>query len=124
MAYWGIAYCLSSSYNWPPGLGCGYDTIQRAVALSGKVTPLEADLINALAERSSLEAKQAVDPTKMNFGNEPELNKAFAEAMTGVYAKYADNDDVAVVYVEALMNLNPWKLWSKNSESGEITAAD
>ena len=28
MAWWGIAYCVSSNYNWSPGLGSGYDPIQ------------------------------------------------------------------------------------------------
>ena len=27
MAWWGIAYGVSSNYNWPPGLGSGFDAI-------------------------------------------------------------------------------------------------
>ena len=30
MAWWGIAYSVSSNYNWPPGLGSGQDAIQMA----------------------------------------------------------------------------------------------
>ena len=33
MAWWGIAYCVSSNYNWAPGLGSGHDSIQQAVSL-------------------------------------------------------------------------------------------
>ena len=33
MAYWGIAYCVSSNYNWTPGLGSGFDPIQQAISL-------------------------------------------------------------------------------------------
>ena len=29
MAWWGIAYCVSSNYNWSPGLGSGHDSIQQ-----------------------------------------------------------------------------------------------
>ena len=32
MAWWGIAYSVSSNYNWPPGLGSGQDAIQMVRA--------------------------------------------------------------------------------------------
>ena len=47
MAWWGIAYCVSSNYNWAPGLGSGYDAIQQAVNLKDGCTDLEKDLIDA-----------------------------------------------------------------------------
>jgi hypothetical protein len=63
----------------PQGLGCGYDSAQAAVALKSKVSPLEQDLIDAIATRSSATARDSADPTKLSFGNPPELNVAFAE---------------------------------------------
>ena len=33
MAWWGIAYCVSSNYKWAPGLGSGYDAIQQALSV-------------------------------------------------------------------------------------------
>ena len=124
MAWWGIAYCLSSNYNWSPGLGSGHDPIQQAMSLRDKCTELEQDLINALAERHSEEARDAADPSVLNMGNSSELNIAFAEAMAPLYAKYSGNLDVTAVYVEALMNLKAWQLWDKNTTTGEITPAD
>tara|TARA_B110001452_G_scaffold120467_1_gene99983 strand:- start:4 stop:1761 length:1758 start_codon:yes stop_codon:yes gene_type:complete len=124
MAWWGIAYCVSSSYNWPPGLGSGHDPIQQAVSLKDGCTELEKDLIDALAQRHSAEARDAADPTVLNMGNSPELNVAFAEAMAPLYEKYSGNLDVTAVYVEALMNLKAWQLWDKNTTTGEITPAD
>ena len=53
MAWWGIAYCVSSNYNWAPGLGSGHDSIQQAVSLKDGCTELEQDLIDALATRHS-----------------------------------------------------------------------
>ena len=88
MAHWAIAYSLSSSYNWSPGLGCGYDSIQAAIALKGNCNDLEKDLIDALATRSSKDARDGADPTKLNFGNPPELNVAFATEMAKLAAKY------------------------------------
>ena len=88
MAWWGIAYCVSSNYNWAPGLGSGYDAIQQALRLKGGVSELERDLIEALATRSSAEARDNADPTALNMGNTPELNLAFAEAMAPLYDLY------------------------------------
>tara|TARA_B100001769_G_scaffold178589_1_gene140993 strand:+ start:123 stop:1877 length:1755 start_codon:yes stop_codon:yes gene_type:complete len=124
MAWWGIAYCLSSNYNWTPGLGSGHDPIQQAVSLKDGCTELEKDLIDALAQRHSAEARDAADPTVLNMGNSPELNVAFAEAMAPLYEKYRGNLDVTAVYVEALMNLKAWQLWDKNTTTGEIIPAD
>ena len=62
MAWWGIAYCVSSNYNWTPGLGSGYDPIQQAISLKAGCSALEQDLIDALAQRHSEEARDAADP--------------------------------------------------------------
>ena len=124
MAWWGIAYCVSSNYNWTPGLGSGYDPIQMALSVKEGCTELEQDLIEALAERHSEEARDAADPSVLNMGNSPELNVAFAEAMAPLYEKYRGNLDVTAIYVEALMNLKAWQLWDKDTKTGEITPAD
>ena len=124
MAWWGIAYAVSSSYNWPPGLGSGHDAISEAVKLKGGVSEIEGDLIDALATRHSAEARDGADPATLNMGNSPVLNAAFAAAMAPLYTKYSGNLDVAVIYVESLMNLKPWALWLKDTKSMEITPAD
>ncbi|MBF56068.1 MAG: hypothetical protein CMA99_08075, partial [Euryarchaeota archaeon] len=118
MAWWGIAYCVSSNYNWSPGLGSGYDPIQQALKVMDHCSELEQDLIRALSTRHSEEARDAADPTVLNMGNDPELNVAFAEAMAPLYEKYSGNLDVTAIYVEALMNLKAWQLWDKNTATG------
>lgn len=124
MAWWGIAYCVSSNYNWAPGLGSGYDAIQQGLAVMGHCTELEQDLITALSTRHTKEARDSADPSVLNMGNSPELNIAFAEAMAPIYEKYKGNLDVTAIYVEALMNLKAWQLWDKDTKTGEITPAD
>ena len=124
MAWWGIAYCLSSSYNWSAGLGPGYDAIQQAISLKDGCSELEQDLIMALSERHTKEARDNANPAALNMGNSPELNQAFADAMAPLYEKYNGNLDVTAIYVEALMNLNPWTLWNKDASTGEITPVD
>ena len=124
MAWWGIAYCLSSSYNWSAGLGPGYDAISQAVSLKDHCSELEQDLIMALSKRHTKEARDNANPAALHMGNSPELNQAFADAMAPLYEKYSGDLDVTAVYVEALMNLNPWTLWNKDASTGEITPVD
>ena len=124
MAWWGIAYCLSSSYNWSAGLGPGYDAISQAVSLKDHCSELEQDLIMALSKRHTKEARDNANPAALNMGNSPELNQAFADAMAPLYEKYSGDLDVTAIYVEALMNLNPWTLWNKDASTGEITPVD
>lgn len=130
MAHWGIAYSLSSNYNFPPGLGSGFDAIQAAIsgiktAGKGAYTELEEDLIRALAVRSSAESRAAINPAEMFLGNPPELNLKFAEEMGKLYAKYGSEDlDVAAMYAESVMVLKPWAMWVKDDTSGDIVPAD
>ncbi|CAM9209249.1 unnamed protein product [Scytosiphon promiscuus] len=128
MAYWGIAYAGSSNYNNPAGLSSGFDPIQIALKIvqtdkGGSYSELERDLIEAMATRSSAESKAAADPTKMAFGNTPELNKNFSDAMSRLYDKYNSDLDVIALYAESLMVLNPWTMWVKQEveESAEVT---
>lgn len=45
--------------------------------------------------------------------------------MAKLYEKYADDVDVAALYAESLMVLNPWAMWVKESgASGEIVPAN
>src|SRR5205809_4029693 len=54
MAYWGIAFCYGSNYNWPADMNAtrkAYDAIKKAQSLSGNVSQKEKDYINTLAVR-------------------------------------------------------------------------
>lgn len=127
MALWGTAYGLSSNYNFEPGFGSGFDPIQAAVAKvdveDSPYSELERDLIHAMATRSSAESKAAIDPAKFMFGNAPELNVDYSDAMAKLYKKHAGDLDVAAVYAESLMVLKPWAMWTKDPETGDITPA-
>ena len=83
---------LLFSSSFPPPL-------QAAAGLKGEVTTLEGDLIDALTARSSLEVKEAADPTKLSMGNDPALNVAYAAAMKSVFEKYPNDVDMSALYV-------------------------
>lgn len=72
----------------------------RAVA-TGK-PQIESDLIDALGKRYAPEPVTDRDA----------FDKAYAEALGALVAKYPEDDDIAAMYGEAWMNTMPWNYWS------------
>lgn len=105
MAYWGWAYALGPNLNlpmMPEVTGQAYAAIQKAMGLRDKVTPAERAYIEAMARRYA-------DPAPEN---RTALDRAFADAMRDVAAKYPGDPDAATIYADALMNLSPWNYWN------------
>jgi tetratricopeptide (TPR) repeat protein len=109
MCFWGVALTLGPNYNMPmmaeARARVGWQAIQRAQALASGATPVDRALIAALANR--FDGAKGLDPA--NGG--PPL-AAYANAMREVAHRFPDDLDVQVMFAEALMNLNPWKLWN------------
>lgn len=112
MAHWGLAYCLGPNYNKPWSFFDDKDLANvvrsghRAAkiaqdSLDGK-TPVEAALVKAIQKRY---------PDEEPSGRCEAWSKGFAEAMGEAYREFPNDFDVATVYADALMNLNPWNLW-------------
>ncbi|MFL6736524.1 MAG: tetratricopeptide repeat protein [Sphingomonas sp.] len=107
--YWGVALTLGPNYNMPmmssPRARVGWEAVRKAEANARRAKPIERALIAAVAKRYRGEGE--VDPS-----NSGPLLSAYVEAMRQVAAKYPRDLDVQTMYAEALMNTNPWKLWS------------
>lgn len=107
MAYWGWALVLGPNLNLPMQeavVATTWDAITRAQALKYKVSEREADYIDALAVRYS------DDPS----ADRGALDKAYAQAMGELSAKYPADLDAATLYAAAIMNTNPWDYWYKD----------
>jgi tetratricopeptide (TPR) repeat protein len=107
MAYWGWALVLGPNLNLPmrPEVsGQAYEAIQRAVARKGKVSQTEQDYIDALAARYANDSS----------ADRRTLDKAYADAMAALHAKYPAHDDAATLYAASLMDLMPWDYWAKD----------
>ena len=120
MCYWGKAYVLGPNYNnvemTDEQNQGAYEAVQLAVEKMGSGTAAEQALIQALAARYAWPAPE----------DRSELERAYADAMREVWAKYPNDGDVAALTGEALMMLRPWKLWSPDGvpapETAEIRA--
>jgi tetratricopeptide (TPR) repeat protein len=114
MGYWGIAYAKGPFYNktWElfgrtelaSAVVICYEAVQKAIALTGKVTAVEQALIQALAQRFPV--PQVV--TQAEFDR---WDADYAEGMAAVFAKFPQDLDVITLYAEAMMTKTPWKLW-------------
>ncbi|WP_373496786.1 tetratricopeptide repeat protein [Aquiflexum sp.] len=106
MAFWGQAYVLGPNYN--AGMeedyyAPAYSAIQKAKLYINSVSAKEADLILAMEKR------YAEIPPYDRSG----LDMAYAEALAELHEKYPDDAEIAVMYAEALMDLQPWDLYDR-----------
>jgi hypothetical protein len=74
----------------------------QAQAHASSASPVEQDLIVALASRYSEYFTQERRP----------LDEAYASAMRGVWQKHPEDADVCSLYAESLMDLQPWDFWT------------
>ena len=114
MAYWGEALVLGPNINAPMEPASepkALEAIQKAVALKAKASPREQALIDALTQRYSgrAEDRRARDV-------------AYADAMRKVHLQFPDDQDIAMLYVESVMDLRPWGYWTRDGLPYERTA--
>jgi tetratricopeptide (TPR) repeat protein len=105
MCYWGEAFVLGPNINLPMAPAdapAAYYAAHKALALAGGASPKEQALIQALVARYSADGAADRGP----------LDAAYADAMQRVQARFPWDHDIAVLYVEALLNLSPWDYWS------------
>jgi len=117
ICFWGAAYTLGPNYNipmLPERAAAAWDALTHAQQASSSASPVEAALIGALVKR--YKGPQYVDPAA-----QATFNQAYADAMRSVAKAYPADLDVQVLYAEALMNLNPWKLWTPDGKPASNT---
>jgi len=116
MAYWGKALSLGPHINNPvmdePASVAAWTALQQALALAraenSKITPIERELIEALASRY---ADPAAGKLPLTREERKPWDEAYAAAMKKVFAAHAKDADVATLYAESLMDLYPWDLY-------------
>lgn len=107
MCLWGVAHALGPNYNipmLPERAHAAWSAITRAQQLAPYAEPVEAALIAALSHRFG--GPNYLPPEEMDA-----YNRRFAAEMRKVAARFPGDDDVQALFAEALMNVNPWKLW-------------
>lgn len=116
MPWWGIAYCQGININDPMMTDArsqrGREAIDEAIARLDNESPVEHDMITALSERYEWPAPE----------DRAHLDQAYADAMEQVHDRFPADPDVAALFAESLMNLQPWDYWAADgSPRGRIT---
>lgn len=110
MPWWGIAYCYGMHINNPvmteAQWKASYEAVQQALALLDDETALEQDLVRAVQKRTAWPVPDEQRP----------YDEAYVSAMEAAYKTHVDQPDVAALYAESLMNLQPWDYWTNELE--------
>jgi tetratricopeptide (TPR) repeat protein len=109
MCFWGEALVLGPNINLPmqeDAIAPAFAAAQKAKALATKAGPREQALIAALAVRYGSDPKAARAP----------FDATYAAEMAKVAAQFPDDDDIATLYAEAVMDLSPWDYWKPGGQ--------
>ena len=104
MCFWGEAFVLGANINAamePGAVQPAFVAMTNAKARSAGASARERALIDALATRYSPDPD--ADPAA--------LAGAYADAMAAAHAQHPDDQDIAVLFADALMNTSPWDYW-------------
>ncbi|MEO1092919.1 MAG: tetratricopeptide repeat protein [Pseudomonadota bacterium] len=112
MAHWGVSYAAGPNYNLPWHL---YDPTGKAKALGAAHDAMMAARANfdgaSEGERALVEALAARYPQRDPIDDQSGWDRAFTEAMRSVFQRFENDLDMRSVFVEAIMNETPWKMW-------------
>lgn len=114
MCAWGVAYVKGPNINapmTPEAVPVAWAALQQALQKIDSVSSKEQALIRALATRY-MENPPA---------DRQMLDKAFAVAMKAVAAAYPEDENIATLAVEAMMDTMPWNYWTEDGQPREGT---
>ena len=104
LAYWGEAFVLGPNINapmMPDAVAPAWAALGKAVELAPSAPAKDRALVEALR------ARYVADPP----ADRAPLDAAFADAMKDVAARFPDDDTIAALYAESVMDTQPWDYW-------------
>lgn len=114
MAYWGQALVLGPNINAMMEADKeveAFELIQKAVSLMATASQREQALIRALKKRYTGKAdKRAAN------------DQAYTDTMRTAHQSFPEDLDIAMLYVESMMDLRPWGYWMPDGQPNEGTA--
>jgi tetratricopeptide (TPR) repeat protein len=117
LAHWGEALVLGPNINapmLPEAVAPAWAALEKAVQLAAAAPEKDRALIAALQKRYSPDSSAV----------RTELDTAFADAMKQVAAQFPDDDTVATLYAESLMDTQPWDYWEAAGTKPKGRAGD
>jgi len=114
MAYWGQALAMGPYYNtyaykMKPGVAAVLASMSR---LRAGGTEKEKTLIDAMLKRYSGDTTNA---------DREHLDSAYARAMSRLMKKFPEDDDIKVLYIDAVMLQHKWDFWNADGSAKRWT---
>ncbi len=104
MAYWGLAYVLGPNYNTSNMSSEArmevLTAIEKANSLSHQISPWEQAVLRTISVRF---------PVTHDVAQE----EAYSEELADAFQRFPENDLIATLYAESLMNMHAWDLYSR-----------
>ena len=110
MPWWGVALANGPHINFPivppDKAQAAWEALTKARELAKNGSEVEQGLIEAVGKRYANPQPEDRKP----------LDEAYASAMRALSAKYPQDDDVAALFAESMMDLRPWDLWTHDGK--------
>ena len=117
MCFWGEAWALGPNINVPidaKAIAPALAALKNARRLAPRASARERALIDALAARYSASAGE----------NRSALDAAYAGAMRKVARRYRNDNEIATLYADAIMNVSPWDYWEAGGKKLRAPVAE
>jgi tetratricopeptide (TPR) repeat protein len=122
MCWWGIAFAAGPNINapmGPDGAKLAWEAAQKAKSLESHASPAERDYIDAIQKRYAPDFEKTAGPG--GAPNRVALDRAFADAMRGVWKAHPNDADAATIFAESQLDLSPWNYWHDDGSPREFT---
>jgi tetratricopeptide (TPR) repeat protein len=110
MPWWGVALSYGPHINFPivppEKAKAALEALAEARERIAHASEVERELIDALGKRYANPQPEDRKP----------LDEAYAAAMRDLSARFPQDDDVAALFAESMMNLRPWDLWTPDGK--------
>lgn len=118
LCFWGEAWALGPNVNvpmQPEAQQPASHAMDKARRLAAESSSKEQALISALDARY-FDASNA-DPSDQEDPGREILDLNYANALAAVHRRFPEDDDIAVMFAEAMMNLSPWDYWEADAQT-------
>lgn len=109
MGYWGQALAMGPSYN-------GAHTY----SMSPKVLAV-LQLMNEHTSQATEKERKLIEVMNRRYAAAGHLNAPYAQGMKELTSLYPDDQDIKVLYIDAVMLIHPWDFWFNNGTPKEWT---
>ena len=117
LCLWAEAWALGPNINLPMDSAANARALE-ALRMAARLAPRQGPVVVGLVE--ALSRRHSPDPR----ADRAALDRAYADAMRALHARFPDHVEVAMLTADALMNLSPWDYWADEGRTPKNATAE